>query len=465
MTSTYPSKPEPSNNQARSPYKAVPPNSSPPQPQPKAESQPEPSQSQPSSPSYRRWLIVGGVILGIGLIGQIPVPNSVKADAQLKPLPDSHRRVYMEVPGKIIEIAVEPNDRVRENQTVAIVSTDNLDGDINEAQARYEEVLSRFEATTEEINTYEAKSREAKVHSVATQGQMARLQGEIANLQALPEVQKLNSNIAALNAEIDGFKEEKSYLEGKIKKIQPLVAEGAVSEFRVDEFRQKRATFQRQINQRRQQIAAKRAEIDAIAKQKQDELEELRDRLSQQTASQEVAAQTLASAQVEANSQRPLLETRYKELERLQQEQQTHQLLKTETSGVVLSQNLHERVGQTMEAGEPVMEVADLSQLVAFINVPQADSDIVVDGAEVTFHPLEPGFEKYSARIQEVERVMQSDETKQKQLLRVRAEIDNSQEQLLPGAKVYATIKSERIPLYRKVYRELAKLFKFRRHV
>jgi hypothetical protein len=118
-----------------------------------------------------------------------------------------------------------------------------------------------------------------------------------------------------------------------------------------------------------------------------------------------------------------------------------------------------------MEAGEPVMEVADLSQLVAFINVPQADSDIVVDGAEVTFHPLEPGFEKYSARIQEVERVMQSDETKQKQLLRVRAEIDNSQEQLLPGAKVYATIKSERIPLYRKVYRELAKLFKFRRHV
>ena len=96
--------------------------------------------------------------------------------------------------------------------------------------------------------------------------------------------------------------------------------------------------------------------------------------------------------------------------------------------------------------------------------MPQTDSDIVQTGAKVTFRPLEPGLPSYTTRLEKMELIMQPDPSQQKQLLKVRAFINNSERRLIPGGKVYASIESEKMPLYQKAQRELVKLFKFRKY-
>jgi hypothetical protein len=61
--------------------------------------------------------------------------------------------------------------------------------------------------------------------------------------------------------------------------------------------------------------------------------------------------------------------------------------------------------------------------------------------------------------------LLQPDASGQKQLLRVRAMVDNQKQYFQANAKVYAQIEVEPIPLYQRVQRELMKLFKVCKYV
>jgi hypothetical protein len=57
---------------------------------------------------------------------------------------------------------------------------------------------------------------------------------------------------------------------------------------------------------------------------------------------------------------------------------------------------LHEKIGKKMTENQEVLEIANLDKLVALIEVPQTDSDLVKGivekpSATVVLQPLEPG--------------------------------------------------------------------------
>ncbi|HBL13572.1 MAG TPA: hypothetical protein DD379_19675 [Cyanobacteria bacterium UBA11162] len=426
----------------------------------------------------QRLLIISGIVVSLGLLSQIPVSNSVQAEAHLEPVPNSHQVIYSEIPGTLTEILVQPNQQVNSGQSVAVISTEDLSGEIANTKAKLQETLSAFESASGQLTTLNSKVNEASYKEAGLRRQLEERHQELEEIAAglpLPEIDRLNrellalkSNISGLNSEIAGYQSNLSILQSKISNYRELVSEGVIAQSQLDDLLMKEATLkgeigfkESEIKQIEAQIAAKQAEIAATVKQMQDELKRGEDQLKNLVAERQTASLELQSARIGVASQVPLLNTLKTELNRQQNQQQTHQFLKTQLSGLVISQGFQKLLGKKMQPGEPVLEIADLSELVAIIEVSQEDSDIVRQGAEVKFYPKEPGFSTYTTRITKRDLVMQPDPSGQKQLLQVRAVIENYESRLIPGAKVYAEIESEKMPLYEKVRRELVKLFKF----
>lgn len=483
MTATPSPSNSPNSKTFSSPFKVVPPTSDKKTPLTQ-ETPPIPissntqAVSQPSAASsfpYRRIFLIGGVFVGLGLISQVPVANWVNAEARIEPAPTSHQMVYTEIPGTLTEFLVQPNQSVKENQSIAIISTDDMDVEISSAQAQFEEALSSFKSASLQMNSLQARVNEANVRESAVRRQVEELRQE---LEHLPEIDKLHQEIAALRSNIVGLHSERegqtknlAIVQGAIKRFKGLIETGAIAQKELDNLLIQESTLisgvqtrESEVNAIEKQIAGKRSEIQIVTNRKHQELKLRQDELTALTTARQTASVELETNRVGVASREPLLKTLKEELERRQEKQQKHQVLKAKTSGLVISQDFHRLLGKKMPAGEPVLEIADLSQLVAIIEVPQADSDIVKTAAKVTFHPLEPGLASYTTRLEKMELVMQPDPSQQKQLLRVRAVINNSQGRLIPGAKVYAQIESEKMPLYQKMQREIMKLFNFRKY-
>lgn len=490
MTATNPQQKSQNSAPPASPLKVVPPTAkiAPPAPlQTPAKSSPIPTDtaSKPAKSSASlpigRWLMFAGICGGMVWVAQQPVPNAVRADAKLETAPDYQQIIYTEIAGTLTEFLVKPGERVEINDSIALLTTEEIKGEIADAQSRFEEVTSNVESSFSRVSTFNSKVTEAKVQEIAIKRQVEELRTELEKLAAgtpPPEIDKISQEIAALQNNIIGLQSQLKGRQGNLSLVQDdlaryenLLAEGAVPQKDINNLKKEATTLISEIGSVESQIqaiesqkSAKQADIETVIKRKQEELKQLEAQLDNRGAILQTAEQELEAAKVEVESRQPLIKTLKAELERQQDKQQKHQVLKAAKSGFVMSQDFHKLLGKPMQQGEPVLEIADLGKLVAIIEVRQEDSDIVKAGAEVTFHPLEPGLAAYTTRIEKIDLVMQPDPSQQKQLLRVRAVIDNPQKSLLPGSKVYAQIESEKIPVYEKVRREFMKVFNFRKY-
>ncbi len=465
MTSTNPSKPN---------LKVV--SDTPPTPK-------TPPQETTQTP-YQRILIIGVILIGLGLASQIPVPTNIQAEGQLEPLPDSHQIIYAEINGVITEFSVKPNQQIEIGQSIAIISTEDLRGEIANTQAQFDKAISEFKAESFQLKTINAKVNEASQREAALRRQVAEDSQEIAQLAAgspPPEIEKLKQDIAALQNNINGWKSEingdrdhLNILQQQINRAKPLLKEGGIAMNQVDNMeiqainiKSEIDTKQSKIKEIESQIAGKKQEIAAANKQKHDELKIHQDQLANLVAEGKTATEELEAARKGVESRIPLLNTLKTELSRQQDTQQSNQLLRAKKSGIIVTQDFQKFVGKKMQGGEPVLEIADLSKLRVILSVRQEDSDIINKGAKVTLHFKEPGLSNRSISIDQIYRVMQpdtSDPSQQKQVLNATAVIENTGNLLLPGGKVYAQIEGEKMPIYQKVRRELLKLFNVRKY-
>ncbi|MFB2935933.1 HlyD family efflux transporter periplasmic adaptor subunit [Aerosakkonemataceae cyanobacterium BLCC-F154] len=441
--------------------------------------------------NYGRLLIIGGLIVAGTWVSQIPIPNSVRTEAKLEPLPDSHRFIYMQFPGSVDKFWVNPGDRVKVGQPVASIIMLDLDAEIIQKQARLQEQESALAAANAKIPVMEAKLAEAMNLESSASRLVSETREEIQNLSLgnpPPEIQKLQAEIAALNSKIPGIQSEIVGLEKNLQGVEALIQNYEKPELKVlmrrlelqdkiKELEGRKATFQADISRNHQlitevkhQVSAKHEEIKSWQKSLQQKLDIRQDELISKTAISQTAKQEFVAVKDEVKERQPMIETLRKELQQLRERQQNNQVLTAPISGVIVSQNLHEKVGKKLAENQEVLEVANLSKLVALIEVSQADSDLVKEitetqEAKVILQPLEPGLPGLVTKIEKIEPVLQSDVSGQKQLLRVRAIVDNQQQLFQPNAKVYAQIEVKSIPLYQRVQRELMKLFQVRKYV
>jgi multidrug resistance efflux pump len=425
---------------------------------------------------YKRFIFLSGIGIALGLISQIPISNTIQAEAKLEPLPNSHQIIYAEIPGTVTQLLVQPNQPINSGQPIAMISTDDLSREIATTKTKLAETKSTFASASIQLTPLQSKLNEAQTKEASLRRQIQQQRQELAQIAVgnpSPEINRLSQQILALQSTINGFhyqingdKTNLTILEEKIKTYQSLVEAGVIAKTQVNDLQMRTESLkadigfkESEVQEYQRQIAAKQAEIDTIVKQKQDDLKQGEDQLKTLVTERQTAALALEAAEVSVASQVPLLNTLQTELNRQQEKQETHQVIQAKVSGFVISQNFHKLLGKKMQPGEVILEIADLGKLVAIIEVNQADSDVVQEGAQVTFHPKELGFSAYQTRIMKRDLVMQPDVSGQRQLLQVRAVIENPDYKLVPGAKVYAEIESERLPLYEKVRRELVKVF------
>ncbi len=439
---------------------------------------------------YQRILLIGVILTALGLASQIPIPTNIQAEGQLEPLPKSHQIIYTEIPGAITEFSVEPNQQIKIGQPIAIISTEDLRGEIANTQSQFDKAISESESESFQVKTINAKVNEASQREAALRRQVAEDSQEIVQIAAgspPPEIEKINQDIAGLQSSINGLKSEiKAHQnnlttrQNQINRAKPLLAEGGIAMNQVDNMEIQAITIKSEIETKQSkikeiesQIAGKKQEIAAATKQKRDELKIHQDQLANLVAEGKTATEELEAARKGVESRIPLLNTLKTELTRQENTQQSNQILRAKTSGIIVTQDFRKLVGKKMQPGEAVLEIADLSQLRVILSVRQEDSDMINKGeiinkkAKVTLHFKEPGLSSRSINIDRIYPVMQpdpSDPSQQKQVLKATAVIENTGNLLLPGGKVYAQIEGEKMPIYQKVRRELLKLFNVRKY-
>lgn len=444
-----------------------------------------------SSFNYGRLLFIVGLVAAGAWVSQLPIPNSVRTEARLEPLPDSHRFVYMQIPGSVSKFWVNPGDAVKIGQPVAEVVTLDLDSEIIQKQAKLQEQESAKAAVSARIPVVEGKLEETLKLEMAARRQVEETSQEIKRISdgnPPPEIQKLQAEIKAISTKIPGIEAKITSLQQNLQQVEESIAEyekPALQELmprlslseKLRSYRERKATLlgdiqsqEQEIKEIQHQISAKSEEIETAKKKMQQELALRQDDLASKVAIKQTAIQELAAAKKEVAYRKPAIQTLKAELEKLRSEQQKNKILESPISGIVVSQNLHEKIGKKMTENQEVLEVANLDKLVALIEVPQTDSDLVKGivekpSATVVLQPLEPGLPSITTRIEKIEPVLQPDASGQKQLLRVRAMVDNQKQYFQPNAKVYAQIEVEPIPLYQRVQREFMKLFKVRKYV
>jgi multidrug efflux pump subunit AcrA (membrane-fusion protein) len=437
--------------------------------------------SADSTRLWMRWALIGGAVVAVGAIAQIPIPQSVRADAYLEPLPDSHRLVHAQVPGTVTAIPVRQGQSVAQGEVIAVLQPLELQEQILAKRTQLQQAKATLAGSQQALTVAQAQLQEAQARSQLSQARATLARSDVQAMNSAtppPSVAQAQADRAALAARVQQLQNKAENLRQQFEKVSQEVNElrdpveqGAIQRKYLSDAETRQLAIKGEWQETEDEVATVQAQIQAKGAQvaaAQDQVtEDWRDR-ADETVNLQAAWQTAQQQWVAAVSavgeQTQVVATLEAELAQLLGQQQDAKRLEAPIAGTVVSTDLVQKVGRRMEANEAIVEIVNAAQLNAIIDAPQADSDVLKPGAKVVIKPLEPGLPDYETTLTEIEPVIQTDATQQQRLARGRALVNNPDGQLLPNAKVYAHIAAEPIPLYESVRRELMKLFKVRKY-
>ncbi|MGB3694944.1 MAG: biotin/lipoyl-binding protein [Spirulinaceae cyanobacterium] len=219
----------------------------------KPESSPQPTDKAPpqtKKKSYTGWLIFGSIVIVLGAVSQIPISPTVRADAWLEPDPEARQVVHMEVPGKITEVLVKPNQNIEPGDAIAILETEQLEEEIIEWDLRVQESLSGVENANQQVSNAQAKIQQTRINEQQIQNRVAKLQQET----ELMEAGSLPPHLQAIEQEVTTLNQTVASLDQTINRYQSLVQEGAVSYEQVNEQERQKLNVLRQISDKQAEI-------------------------------------------------------------------------------------------------------------------------------------------------------------------------------------------------------------------
>lgn len=516
------------NNQPQhSPLKVVPPKSrakapavTPPQGT-STSSTPTPAKAPASPKPYGKWLMMVLLLVGGAAIAQMPIPNYVRGEGEITSRIEARQRITMPVSGTV-QLKVKSHQLVTAGEVVAEVASPDLDNQIAEAERNLQQgkaLLSaagkrltiaetRLEAakTNEAISLERAKKQRQEIEAIVSgeklprirqlEREMEGIESEIAGIRN--EIDGVESQITGIQEEIEEIERDRLGLQEEFQTVQKLLeayeiaaAEGALSKAKVWETQREESAIKSQIEQRsdridvkRQQIRqteseirqrenlieqkyrlieAKAEQIKEIEKQVKDLLSDRENEVEQQVAARRSAETEVAAAKTAVDSEMQQLSQAEAELKRLR-DRQTELTLNTNTTGTVLTSDLDLINNTTLPFGEEILQIVDLAQLTATVQIPQEDGNLVKLNQPVVFTLRDPYSPKYKATVTEILPKIVVDESGSNPMLTVQILIDNQNNSLLPGSEGFAHIATGEMRVYEKVKHEFDKLFELNKY-
>lgn len=438
-----------SSPQKPSPLRVMPPPSQvappPPSPEPLTPKPPAPVPEAPApeqlpSQGKGRWKI-GLILVGLGLIGLIPVPYNIGGHTTLE-WPEGERQpVRPPMKAIVQEVWVEPGQRVTPGQILVTLYSHELKREQDDLARQLAQARRELEDTRR--SQVQAQGRLQEVQATATVAQNRAQRAQDRQGAVTPELEALQWREQELLVQLD---ERRVQLERR----QTLYDQGAVSAEDRDGAAYRYQEVQTALERNRSEMGRVR---QTLADQAQDELGSV----SVQVASVE-AATLLAQMDGLIRSQEAKIITLEAQLADLA-DREAALILRANQAGTVLNDDLDLRVGEEVEPSSVLMRIADVQQLTGNVAVNEEDVDFVAMEAPVTFRAKQAKLDPYQATVEKITyEDFTPDDTRQRRVAMVRVVIDNPDERLRPGASGYAKIASLRMSIYRRIGREIIKL-------
>lgn len=406
--------------------------------------------------SLKKWITISVVLLGIGGLGLIQVPNSVPGEAEVTSTTNARQAVTAKLSGIVKEIYVSHNQQVTPGQTLAILFSKELEDEIAKAQQEAAQAKLNVKNYEQQLNNLQSQVKEADVNENNAQQQVEQVLDKIALRNSLPQIRGLESQIDEIEEEITGVNNQLDKSSARLKRYQSF-EKGVIPLNDVEDIEKEVANLSSLKNKYQKQIATKKSEIETIQHQLQEQLIQRQGELKRIQAVRQSILQQVENAKTAIQNQQEVAMKMEAEIPRREEKKKLLEL-KAETAGIVIAEKIDLMKNNLLKEGEPLLEIFNPNKLSISIKVPQEDKDLLKVGATVKFFPRDAGGRKYTGRVQEISSTVAVTETQPKPTLSVRILIDQPDLQLQPGMKGYGHIESESMPLYKKAQRELLKL-------
>ncbi|MDC0835326.1 efflux RND transporter periplasmic adaptor subunit [Geitlerinema sp. CS-897] len=475
-----------------------------------------------SKGNLNRWAIAGVLAVGVGTLGLIPLPNYVTGEAEIDSRP-GERQAVTTVESGIVDLRVRRNDRVQAGDILATIDNPELEDRIAEVRRSIEQEESALQiaereliiaqtrlmaAQTEQSNVQRRLDREFNDYDAAASGtgvpqtrqvereidgiryEIAGYENEVARLEG--EIAEVRTQQRSLEGELGLLREDLRNSDTRMERLQPLIAESAIADEYIFNVTSQRSNIARQIEQKegeleatiariaqlnsqidRQQnlalqrdrnIDANRERIQDVRHRLEDELMQVRDELDSRIAQRQSAEEEVTAAAAKVQSHQDAIASFEAELERLE-DQRGELTLRATTDGTVITEGLDLRDGTRMEAGETLLQIVDLGELEARVQIAQGDKNLVSKGQLGRFQTENQGNTDYRAEVSEIGPSIDSETPGAKPVLEVTLLLDNDDGFLLPGQTGHVHIRTVDLNLYQKIQHQFGKLFDISRYV
>ncbi len=357
----------------------------------------------------------------------------------------ARQSVHTPLPAIVDEVLVETGEVVYPGQVLAQLSSPQLEREIAEVQEKLANAYQELGAAQQGQIRAQAALLEA-----TTRAQAAHLQANrSADRWAQSQQGLLTPELQALSIEQHRLEAQLAEVDAQVQRYQTLYEQGAISLVNVE-------TYQIQYRNLERDLATTHERIRLTQQQLMDAAVDDAAIANTETATM-MAADQVATASNQLSTHQQTIAALSARLEELKA-RQAQLTLRATVEGTIITEDLDLKVGQELRPDTVLMQIANLQQLPANVEVREEDLDYVEKNAPVTFRPRQAKLETYDARVEHVLYNVQPDDTQQRRIAIVQVVIDNSDGRLRPGSSGYARIFSEWIPLYERVGRELIKL-------
>ncbi len=422
-----------------------------------------PAVNSPSSNAtfpFVSLLTITAILVSLGLVYQIEMPHSVPGEVVVDSTPKARQSVYMQIPGTIKKILVEQNQPVKYGQPIAELDSDELEKEIEEAQIKLAEAKLAVASARENLESLRSTFNKAVVEEEAVRQISARQQEEITEMNRgnlPPRISILSSQIEGIRRDIAGLQGNLAIQDGRISKIEPLVKEGALSKFKLDDLQMEKNNLLNQIQSKQNQINPLLNQIADVKLNMQKELAQYQAELMQKQAATAEVSSRIKQAAAEVKNRQQLVEQLQGDLQRVK-DKRKYLILTADTTGIAIKDDLDKLQNKKMSAGDVILDIVDVEQLTAKVQIAQEDKPLVKTGASVKFYPRDPQLSPYTAKVERIDQVVKVDPAG-KPIVTVYISLKNDDLRLKPGETGYAQIEAESMQIDERVYREIRKLF------
>ncbi len=437
----------------------LPPVSPTPTDSPKVTTETAPSPSTETSHSYANYLwFILVAIIGIGCLRFLPVGSSVSGEAKIT---SNAIKPYKAPKPGLVEIRVRNGDQVKPGDILARLKSDEHNDKIAEKNIQHSKVKSEIDYLKNKLIPLQESLKEAVVREQESHRKTEDLQNKLKQVNIQPQMQELQIQIAGINNDISRWQKKLKDVANRTERYQSFKQEGAISTNTLEDQQEKENDINRQIEEKKYQVEAKKAQMAGVIQNLQQDLQQKQAEEKQAATAVDYARSQINQALADVRSKEQEAAEIAKDVERVKNESKKLEL-RADKAGIVVTPNadLDQIQNQYVQATTEIVKTLDPKQLLFEVSIKPEDEHLVEKGQLVTFRPRGRGLLSYEGRVQSIPIVPPSKDTQQPSTVKVYVSINQGQkiEQLQPEFPGDAHIEVESMFLYQKLQREFDKL-------